>query len=54
MIHAIDGTEDLRGVSYFETFCLKILYRNNVGLWAIKLKKKMALYDKSTKNSAIS
>lgn len=40
-IHAIDGsksTEELRGVSYFET-CLKILYRNNAGLWAIKFKK---------------
>lgn len=40
-IHAIDGsksTEELRGVSYFET-CLKILYRNNAGLLNLKKKK---------------
>lgn len=43
MIHAIGGsksTEELRGFSYFEIFCLKILYRNKAGLWAIKLGKK--------------
>lgn len=61
MIHAIGGTkstEELRGFSYFEIFCLKILYRNKAGLWAIKLGKKkkreMALCDKSTKTSASS
>lgn len=52
-IHAIDGsksTEELRGVSYFET-CLKILYRNNAGLLNLKKNKGWLLYDKSTKNN---
>jgi len=44
MIDATEGGKSTvnrvkRSLTYFETFCLKVLHRNNTVLCAIKLKK---------------